>query len=50
MTRSRKSPAGSQNGSPESDGDSSDSKKPTEENSPTRGRHADRDTEMGEEK
>lgn len=45
MTRSRKSPPGSQTESPESDGDSSDSKNPTEENSPSRGRHTDRDVD-----
>lgn len=50
MTRKRKSPAGSQAGSPESDGDSSDSKNPTEEISPSRGRHTDRDLEMVEDK
>lgn len=50
MTRSRKSPAGSQGGSPESDGDSSDSKNANEENSPSRGRHTDRDLTMAEDK
>lgn len=48
MTRRRKSPTGSQTGSPESDGDSSDSKNANEEKSPSRGRHTDRDLKMVE--
>lgn len=42
MTRTQKTLHGSQAGSPESDADSSDSKSPKAENTPVRGRHADR--------